>query len=159
MMAYLSLIIAILAVFLGPVISWAIAARANGISAREAWIREFRENLATLLAAYDEFVLFCGKYSSDNPIHEETMVRLNSAQRVPYHKLRLLIAAHKNPDQGFLNTMDKMLTSTSDKNASLRNDLSDAGAVVLRRENDLVLATPDIWAAIGTSLGRGRWFR
>jgi hypothetical protein len=70
-----------------------------------------------------------------------------------------LIAAHKNPDQGFLNTMDKMLTSTSDKNASLRNDLSDAGAVVLRRENDLVLATPDIWAAIGTSLGRGRWFR
>jgi hypothetical protein len=51
MISVLSLVVAILAVFVGPSVAWAVARRQLAVTARESWMREFREQVAVLLAS------------------------------------------------------------------------------------------------------------
>lgn len=65
--SFLVLRIAIFAVFVGPMVTWAVARQQIAVAAREAWIKEFREAFAAPITAYHEFILFIPIYSSENP--------------------------------------------------------------------------------------------
>jgi hypothetical protein len=51
MISVLSLVVAILAVFFGPLIARANVQRQLQVAAREAWMREFREQVAAMLTS------------------------------------------------------------------------------------------------------------
>jgi hypothetical protein len=52
MISVLSLVVAILAVFFGPLVARASVQRQIRVTSREAWMREFREKVAEFLSSY-----------------------------------------------------------------------------------------------------------
>lgn len=152
MTSFIALLIASLAVFVGPMVTWAIARQQIAVTAREAWIKEFREAVATLITAYDEFVLFTRTYSSDDPQQQQKLAFLNETQRLPYHKIRLLIAGHDQPHTAFPGLVEGMLQSERDSNAGRRNAVVDAAAVILRKERSIIEDDPGIWSVLRASL-------
>ncbi len=152
MTSFLALVIAVLAVFVGPMVTWAVARQQIAVAARETWIRDFRECVATLITAYDEFVLFTRTYSSTDPQQVQKLALLNSAQRLPYHQIRLLIAGHDQAHPSFPDLVDGMLQSETDANAVRRNGVVEAAAAILRQERAIIENDPGIWSVLRTSL-------
>ena len=152
MKSFLALLIAILAVFVGPMVTWAVARQQIAVAARETWIKEFREAVAALITAYDEFILFIPTYSSENPQQQQKLALLNEAQRLPYHKIRLLIAGHDQPYPDFSGLVDGMLMSERDTGAERRNGVVDAAAIILHHERTLIANDPGIWSVLRASL-------
>jgi hypothetical protein len=56
MIAVLSLAVAILAVFAGPLVAWAVARQQIVVAARETWMRDLREKVAAFLSAHQAYL-------------------------------------------------------------------------------------------------------
>lgn len=57
MVTVLSLVIAILAVFFGPIVAWEVARQQIAATARETWMRDLREKVAVFLSAHQAYLV------------------------------------------------------------------------------------------------------
>lgn len=149
MIAVLSLAVAILAVFLGPVVAWAIAQRQIAIAARETWLREFREKVAALLSAYDSFVIHAAKHTSGNVEDERRLTELNDKQRLPYHAILLLI--YENGEKEYsdlISNMEKLLQSRTNEVRENKEKFFKSSISILKKEGDYISKDPGIWHSV-----------
>jgi hypothetical protein len=60
----LSLVIAALAVVIGPTVTWRVATRERAATLRQAWMRDFREEIAKLLSLQLSLTSFTQTYTN-----------------------------------------------------------------------------------------------
>jgi hypothetical protein len=75
MIPVLSLLVAALAVFFGPLVTWTVARKQITVATREAWMREFREQVAALLTSTASFRDHVRTHSTDDPKDEQRLAK------------------------------------------------------------------------------------
>jgi hypothetical protein len=140
MISVLSLVVAILAVFFGPLIAQANVQRQIRATARETWMREFRQHAAELLKNH-------GSMPSDAARAFEFRV----AMRLSYNALRLLVAERAPQYDGFISHLDDMMRYQGD----FGDQFTAAAADILQRERAAIMEDPRVWREIWISLGFG----
>jgi hypothetical protein len=146
--AILSLLVTILAVFVGPLMTWTIARRQIEVAAREAWMREFREKVAAFIYAYDNFLIHIRTHTTGDTEKEKQLADINNAQRLPYHTIRLLIAEKGTQYTAFGTSIDRLLSSTTNEIDARREVLFKAAESILQQERAAIAANPGIWNAL-----------
>ncbi len=153
MIPVLALVVAILAAFFGPLVTWTIARRQIALTARETWMRQFREQVAALLTAYDRFVIHTQSHTTGDPEKERRLVEVTDAQRLPYHALRLFIAERAPEYDDFRNALDQLLTAPADIIEVRKATLVMAAEMILQKERAAITDAPAIWRELCNSLG------
>jgi hypothetical protein len=110
MISVLSLVVAILAVFFGPLVARANTQRQIRATAREAWIREFREQAATLMAAKAAPGFFD---PSDQSRGRRRGAEVIDMQNSAFFALRILIAEKGTKYEAFAEPLRRFLESKS----------------------------------------------
>ena len=148
--SFLSLVVAILAVFFGPLVARANLKQQLAVTGREAWMREFREQVAALLA--DRQTIRTRGPPSDLDGERRQMDLIYSMRR-PYHAIILLIAEREHSE--FIQTLkDIMSTQGTDSEQYVREQkFTTAAADLLRRERAAIAADPGMWRISRDSLG------
>jgi hypothetical protein len=129
----LSLVVAILALFFGPLIARANVQLQLQAAAREARMREFREQVAALLAGQRD-------------------AEIKHAQRLAYHRIRLLFVERERTldDKAFIILLDRfMQPGATDEDARA---FARSAEHILRSERSRSW-DPGGWTTLGTSLG------
>jgi hypothetical protein len=135
----LSLVVAILAVFFGPLIARANVQRQIRVTAREAWLREFREQVAALLS--DDIALkeqAKGQTTGDPETLEA--IRIMAPR---YNAIRLLVAERGLHHEAFMASIDRFLGAPDTQAATLpRQEFTQAVTDFLQRERATIDADP-----------------
>jgi hypothetical protein len=146
MISVLSLVVAILAVFFGPLVARSNVQRQIRAAAREAWMRDFRQHAAEMLKNH-------GLRPGDGAREFEVRV----AMRFSYSALRLLIAEKAPQYDQFIPHLDDMMKYQSGDSEKER--FAVASADVLRCERAAIMGDHRAWRRIYIRLGaylRGR---
>ena len=152
MIAFLSLVVAILAVCFGPLVAWTTSRQQISVAARESWMREFREKVAVLLTVYDAFLTHIANHTTTDPVIARQLTDLADAQTLHYHAIRLLIAEKGQQYPAFIGSVDRLLRATSNDVALRKDELFKAAEDILQREQTAIEADPGIWSALLTSV-------
>jgi hypothetical protein len=150
----LSLLVAVLAVFFGPLVAWTVARQQITVAARETWLRTFREQVAALISAYDAFLVHVmppNGHTTGDPEKEKRLRELHDAQRVPFHTIRLLIA-ETGQHHDFISSLSSLLTAPSNQVSSRRDAVFQAAEDILCRERAAIVADPGVLRALLTTL-------
>ena len=132
----LSLVVAILAVFFGPLIARANTQRQLQVAAREAWMREFREQVAALLNRSGVLIA----EGSTAPFDPE-MTRY-------VYVIRMLIAEKGEQYAPFVGIMNRLLGTPT-----FMDQLAAAATDILRQERAAAAEDPGVWREVWISLG------
>lgn len=132
MISVLALVVAILAVFFGPLVARWNVQRQIRATAREAWMRDFRQHAAELLKNH-------GLRPGDGAREFEIRV----AMRFSYSALRLLIAEKTPQYDEFISHLDDMMKYQSGD--SEKEKFAAASADVLRRERAAIMGDHAVW--------------
>jgi hypothetical protein len=149
----LSLVIAILAAFFGPLIAWANVQRQIGVAAGEAWMREFREQVAALLAGHQMFVREAERHTTGDPEKQQRLDNANDAMRIPYHAIRLLVAERGPQHAELARAMEALIRTPRDELNSRAQEVTTAAAAILQSERAATAADPGVWRMLLTTLG------
>lgn len=153
MTTVLSLIVAIVAVFFGPLVAWAVTRQQIAVTAREVWMREFRVNLAAFLsssAAYRQHMLH---HTTDDPVKEKRLAEINDVLAPRYHSLRLLLAERGTQFAGFAQALEVFLQPRPEELSLRLHKLNTAAEGILQSERTAITADPGIWSALRSSIG------
>jgi uncharacterized ferritin-like protein (DUF455 family) len=124
----LSLMVTALAVF----VTWRVAKRQRAATMRQAWMKEFREEVAKLLSTQLGFNALGAKYTNyptTDPDLERIKSDLNDRMSLSYYKIRLLIGENAQEYKPFVAAFyDFMKAPKQDK------DIVDAAIKILRDE-------------------------
>jgi hypothetical protein len=128
-------VVTILVAFVAPLVAWAVAQRQIQVTARETWMREFRQQAAEILRN-------AGLRDGE---------QVYAAQRLAYNAMCLLIA-EKAPDY------DEFLARLEDVAfpavaPDLREEFAVAAAEIVRRERAEIAADPGVWRGLRSSFG------
>jgi hypothetical protein len=160
MITVLSLVVAILAVFVGPLVAWAVARQQIAVAARETWMREFRENVAAFLTGYAAFREHIRSHTTGDPEKERRFAEINDVTNPSYHVIRFLIAEKDPQYTAFVETLDALSNAPSDKAADRRRELIAAVEGILRCERAAIATDPGVlrtlWAIVGFGVGSFR---
>lgn len=103
MLPILTLIVAALAVFFGPMVIWSVAREQIAATSRASWMREFREQVSILMSTRSAFTRFMVGFTSGNEKdevrREEILTRIDQS----FFTLRLLAA-----ETEYKNTLDSL---------------------------------------------------
>jgi hypothetical protein len=161
MITVLSLVVAILAVFIGPLVAWAVARQQIAVAARETWMREFRENVAAFLTGYAAFREHIRSHTPGDPEKERRLAEINDVTNPSYHVIRFLIAEKDPQYTAFIQTLDALNNAPcapSDKAADRQRELIAAAEGILRCERAAIATDPGVlstlWATVGFGGGR-----
>lgn len=132
--ASIALVVAVLAVFVGPLVVWTVARRQLAVTAREAWMRQFREQVAALLTAYDRFVIHASSHTTGDLEKETRLSEITDAARLPYHTLRLFVAERAPQYDQFKIDMDQLLSAEVNVIDQRKNALVSAAELILQTE-------------------------
>jgi hypothetical protein len=152
MISVLSLVVAILAVIVGPLVAWTVAQRQIAVTAREAWMREFREHTAALLDIHNS--LFLQRRST--PLTEDDGVlgaeraakrRAEIIQSMgrPYLTIRLSLAERGSEHDGFVQTLETFMKTRGSRD--IAPGFTQAATDVLLRDR-AEIATITLWRAL-----------
>lgn len=139
----LSLVVAILAVFFGPLVARANVQRQIEVAAREAWMREFREKAAQVVAWWDAFELL----KRADKANDAAMAERLDALLLAFHAMRFLVLEKGGQHAQFQEAMDRFLHSPDDQKEQHLPQIAVAVGEVLLRER----------AAIETDQAIIRW--
>jgi hypothetical protein len=152
MISVLSLVVAILAVFFGPLIARANVQRQLQVAAREAWMREFREQVAAMLTsrqALGRRVSLLGRTAVDDPEQE----RQRDALYLAFDQLRLLLAEKGAQHETMLETANRLVQEDYGNKAEPWHKFAADAADILRHERAAIVADLGVWREIRISLG------
>jgi hypothetical protein len=154
MISVLSLVVAALAVFFGPVVAWANVQRQIQVAAREAWMREFREQVAAFRDSFEAFVLAKPDEEAKSPEARLQLDKEHREMRHHYMVLRLLIAEKGQRYQDFIQKMGPTFSVTQiDQMIARVGELISAAADILQRERAAIETDPGAWRTVRTDLG------
>lgn len=152
MIPALSLVVAILAVFFGPLVAWSVAHQQMIVTAREVWMREFRQQVATILSTYWRFLAHTEKHTWDQPEEARRLAAINDDMRSPYYAISFLIAEHGNQHTAFIRTLARLMQANKDEAPHHLKQVADAAEAILQQERAAIAAT-SVWSALRNSLG------
>jgi hypothetical protein len=136
MISVLSLIVAILAVFFGPLVAIANVQRQIRATAREAWMREFRERVSQFRTS----VMLRARAEGGTAAEAE---EIRSAT-LSFHVTKLLIAEKAPQYDEFERLINRLLAATGRAGErappELVNEFGNTAASILRRERGLIEA-------------------
>ena len=140
MLSVLSLVVTILVAFVAPLVAWAVAQRQIQVTARETWMREFRQQAAEIL-----------KNAGLRPSEEPYVQEVYAAQRLAYNAMRLLIA-ERAPDYDDLLARLDIVASLSIA-YEIREEFAVArcGGSAPRARG--IAADPGVWRVLLANLG------
>jgi hypothetical protein len=153
MISVLSLVVAILAVFVGPLVTRANVQRQIQVAAREAWMREFREQVAGFLgdfAAYREAVHWLASkptitWEEGRKEEDEKRLKANDAMRRHYHVIRLLVG-ERGQHAEFIQILGRPLQVPLDDRAlEPAEAITSAAAAILQHERAIIEADQGMW--------------
>lgn len=155
MITFLSLIVAILAVFFGPLVAWAVARQQIAVTARETWMRDLRDKVAAFLSAHQAYLLHIASHTTGDPVKEKRLADIHDAESPPFYAIRLLIA-EKGPEYiSLVQVMDRLVRATTEQTGPCRDELMTTAEDILRRERAAIAADPGVWGALLTALRLG----
>jgi hypothetical protein len=158
MISFLSLVVAILAVFFGPLVAWAVARQQIAVAARETWMHEFRENVAAFLSGYAAFREHIKSHTTGDPEKERRLAEIGDATNPPYHVIGLLIAEKGPQYAAFGQTVDALNTAPVDKAVDRQRELIAAAEDILRHERAAIATDPGLfltlWGVLRFGTGR-----
>ena len=157
MIPVLSLVVAILAVFIGPLVTWAVTRQQIAVTARETWMREFREKVAVFLSSSAAFRVHVKHHTTGDPEKEKRLAEINDAGTPSYHTICLLVAEKGSQYAAFVQIMDRLGAAAPEKAAFHVREVGAAAEDILRRERAAIAADPGVWGGLATSLGFGRF--
>jgi hypothetical protein len=120
-----------------------LVARANlqrqiQATAREAWMREFREQVAAFLSAAQVLKLHVASHTGA-PEAEKIPAELRDAMGLAYHTIRFLIAEKGEQQHAdFIQSLDGLLLAPADQEVSITQKLTMATTDILRRERAVI---------------------
>jgi hypothetical protein len=160
----LSLVVAIVAVFVGPFVARANVQRQIQVAVREAWMREFREQVAGFLssfAAYREKALWLANpdiawRAEDRLKANKERLEANDAMRRHFHAIRLLIAEKGPQYAAFIPTIRQLLQAPADQVTDRAEELTSAAAQILQHERAAIDVDP-WWRAVAAFGVVGWW--
>ena len=178
MISVLSLVVAILAVFFGPLVTWEVARQQIRGAAREAWMRDFREKVSEYLTGYGAYRDNAGhlqgeirraeaafQAGSDSRLQSGAEARrrladLYAAMARPHNAILLLIAEHGEEYVAFIKFIERMKeiseASTSEAAAAM-SEFTEEAVAILQRERAAIEADPGMWRALRNRLGTIGW--
>jgi hypothetical protein len=149
----LALVVTVLVALVAPLTTWLVAQRQIGVTAREAWMREFREQLAALLSIMAVHRDHMRTHSSEDPEKVKRLAEINDAMLPHWHTLRLLIA-EKGPQYAeFMPTFECAMNAPVMAAAARVHELYTAAEDILRRERAAIAADPGLWRMMRNTLG------
>jgi hypothetical protein len=149
------LILSVLALVLALVstvgsIAAMLMARANvqwqtAVAARETWMREFREQVAALLASQDAL----GQHSDNTgPEVPQRNAEIKHARRSAYHRIRLLFAKGRTvEDEAFIHILDPFMRDEDTR------ALVNSAEHVLTSSMRAMSLDFGVWSTLGMCLG------
>ena len=149
MISVLSLVVAILAVFFGPLVGRANIQRQLQVTSREAWMRDFRELVAQFLTSVMR------RARAEAGTSAETK-ELRSAT-LSFFVTKLLLAEKGAPQyDDFEQLMNRLLRATAGRAAGEPtapefNEVGEAAGLLLRRERAMIGAAEPV--NVGAQLG------
>jgi hypothetical protein len=160
MISVLSLVVAILAVFFGPLIARANVQRQIAVAVREAWMREFRGQVALFLARMQALARHARTRRVDDRESDERLAELNDELLPVYHTIRLLIQERGAQHVEFLQALDGFLDAAGSIGDQLslevarsnQRRLIAATADILLHERRTIDTDPGVWRVLWTSL-------
>lgn len=170
MISVLALVVTILVAFVSPIVVWAVARQQIVVAAREAWMRELREQFATIMAHYVTVQIVDSHamhLDTSDPASKDAMQRLSEISRAA-HVIRFLIRERGWHDEKFIGVIDALVRSVGtagrhEPNMAAFAAEMEAFAVgataILQRERAEIATDPGVWRVLWTSLGIGavRW--
>jgi hypothetical protein len=152
MATFISLTVALIAVFFGPAVAWAIARQQIAVTAREAWMREFREKVAVFLSSNAEFRAHVLRDTTSDPENQKCLAGIKDVMTPCYHVIRLLVA-EKGGHPTFLQTMLRLVEEPHEATASLTRQFATEAEEILQCEREAITTEPSVWRGLRTSLG------
>jgi hypothetical protein len=153
MISVLALVVTILVAFVSPVVVWAVARQQIVVAAREAWMREFREQVAAIIACYARVQDIP---AADLDAKDEDTAHVLELIRC-VHVLRLLIHERGAQYEEFRRIVDIFHNRIGDvepDKAAMKSFIAGAEGI-LRRERAAIEIDPGVWRVLWTSLGIG----
>lgn len=148
MIPVLSLLVAALAVFFGPLVTWTVARKQITVATREAWMREFREQVAALLTSTASFRDHVRTHSTDDPKDEQRLAEINDELTRRHHAIRLLIAERGARYATFIQTMNDMHEAPLMEAAARVNKFYGAAESILLGERTAIETDSGVWHAL-----------
>jgi hypothetical protein len=150
MISVLSLVVTILVAFVAPLVTWEVARRQMEVTAREAWMRDFRAEVAAYLSNYVAYkrsrIAMDGAILVHRAELHETLSRRHNA-------IRLLIAERGAEHAAFLQSMDNLSEASESEATHRTQELMIAAVAILVRERAATEADPGMWRALWIRLG------
>jgi hypothetical protein len=154
MIPVLALVVAILAVFFGPLVARANTHRQIRVTTRENWMREFREQVAQFLA------VIASVKTVGPALGAAERSELGRTLQTSVQTVALLIAEKGQHAEvmGIMNRLAPEAMRPRDETdltdfADLMTEVSIAAANVLRRERSAIAEDPGVWREVWISLG------
>jgi hypothetical protein len=153
MIPVLALVVAILAVFFGPLVARANTQRQIRATARETWIREFREQVAKLLSSDAALRKHATSHTTGDHEKERRLAEITDAMGPCYHGIRLLIAERGQQYADLVLKMDIFTNASTDQVASHAREFTAAATDILQRERAAIVTDQGVWREVWISLG------
>ena len=174
MISVLALVVAALAVFFGPLVTRANTQRQIQVTAREAWMREFREQVAQFIAGTANTDHVTAGTREAGEVHAGGDARATRlvigelvenvrATQASTSAVRLLIAEKGAQYVEFVEVMNRLhavaLRRLREPDLSERilferiREVESAAADILRHERAAMAEDPGVWREVWTSLG------
>lgn len=129
----LSLIVAAVAVVVGPSVTLYVTKRQLAAYTRQGWLKEFREETAKLLQTQLSFKALSSTFTTGDVEKEKLKTDLNDSLGLSYYKLSLLILETGRNQDGFVEAVrDFMKGNRQDA------DILDAASRIIRNERNLI---------------------
>jgi hypothetical protein len=159
MIPVLSLVVAMLAVFFGPLVAWTVARQQIAVNAREMWLRELREQVALFMAHQNAIRFYCQNPAEARGLEEEKRAseRLD-ALFVPYSAISLLLAEKgllaSQEYQTFIGKLNRSMTwKDAEESYRYLQEIINTAARFMTHQRAALASGPGIWRAIRVSLG------
>ena len=175
MISVLSLVVAILAVFFGPLVTWEVTRQQIRGAVREAWMRDFREKVSEYLTGYGAYRDNAGllreeirraelafKSWGESAVEaRRRLANLYAAMARPHNAILLLIAEQGNEYVAFIEFIERVKNiseeSASEAAAASVSEFTEAAVAILQRERAAIEADPGMWRALRNRLGTIGW--
>lgn len=148
----LSLFITFLVAFIAPLIAWAVARQQINVAAREAWLREFRNQVAAFLAADASLRRHAPTHTTGDPEKEQRLAAINDALSPAYYVLKLLVAEKGESWEGIGRTLDAVMNADEKKARALRKSLLTEAQAILSSERENIAADRGMLGALKAAL-------
>jgi hypothetical protein len=152
----IALVVTVLVAFVAPLVTWAVAQRQIAVTAREAWKREFREQVAALFSIMAVYRDHIRDHAVLDPESRKRRDELYDALTFRWHGIRLLIA-EKGQYAAFVPIVQHAIDSPTMEAAAKVRELYAAAEKILQCEQAAIATDPGALRALWASLGLRGW--